>query len=826
MSSIEDDAEQDIELLRNEPLFDSAYYLANNPDVEASGGGALQHFCRHGWRELRRPAPRIDMWWYWVRYLDPAVDAINPLVHFVKYGRALGYTLELDAYDPAPGYQHRQRRPVKRACLLAGYDRDGLIDDYVIDLARDLSRFAVVFYMADCQLRPGEIDKLAPYCRQTHAERHGCYDFGSWSKLIKEHIGWQELAEYDEVLFVNDSFYLLKSLESVFKKMDAKSCDWWGLQATKGVAATEHVASNQFSQPIPMERVKKYAIDSYEDDYTYDFLVASYFLAFRRPVIEDSGFQKLINSVSAQPDKLDLIKKYEVGLTHYLIGRQFDFETYVDYLFPFHPIFTAYAFTLIEQGFPLLKRYFLTHNHYDVANLSDWKDRVRTHLPQAPTAMIERNLLRVAPHESLWRSFSVTTDAQQNVVVPEPLTYDDIEAADQTTPKFDHWWCFTVCVYDHNFADNGRAVFEEVRDDASIKKIILTRSRTVDLSGHNVVVVPINSPEGQYYLLRSKQIFVKHAPQINVQYPIAPELHNFINLWHGIPLKKFGYVAFDSASRLDTIEDYNRSCRAVVASSAIDALAMAAAFHPLTCVNIWRTGLPRNDFVLCTDAALPLDLRDEQERLADELNGRALILFLPTFKQGQEADYYGFSPEQVDTLQHLLQQHNAVLGIREHMADDAHSYMQAFSSTDTLDLSNWRYANVEVLYRLATLLISDYSSCLVDFMLTGRPLISFTYDYQKYAEQDRGLFYNLEHVIPGPVCSDFEQLIQAIDDLLGQSKDRPTTTKQYKAKRNLFFSHLDDNNALRVVNQIKRQYVPNDGHSESLKVLERGGGIR
>ena len=47
-----------------------------------------------------------------------------------------------------------------------------------------------------------------------------------------------------------------------------------------------------------------------------------------------------------------------------------------------------------------------------------------------------------------------------------------------------------------------------------------------------------------------------------------------------------------------------------------------------------------------------------------------------------------------------------------------------------------------MLYRVADGLVSDYSSCLVDFLLTGRPVASFAYDLDRYSQQERGLFYD------------------------------------------------------------------------------------
>ncbi len=139
------------------------------------------------------------------------------------------------------------------------------------------------------------------------------------------------------------------------------------------------------------------------------------------------------------------------------------------------------------------------------------------------------------------------------------------------------------------------------------------------------------------------------------------------------------------------------------------------------------------------------------------------------------------------------------------MADRAHTYSRMLSRLDTIDLSSRRYPDLEVLYRVADALVTDYSSCLVDFMLTGKPVISFAYDYDRYANEERGLFYDLEDVVPGPVCRDFPQFAEALDQVF----DHPTPAQleDYAWKRARFFDHLDDDNAARVVARVKRLYV-------------------
>jgi CDP-glycerol glycerophosphotransferase (TagB/SpsB family) len=467
------------------------------------------------------------------------------------------------------------------------------------------------------------------------------------------------------------------------------------------------------------------------------------------------------------------------------------------------------AFELIAQGLPLLKRQFISDNPYDTPDLADWKDRILALVPEAPVEMLDRCLQRTAPADRLQRSFSIRAAANGKVLVPRLLTDAEFAEEDRWVPKFDHWWAFPVCAYDHTFAGNDRAVFEEVRHDPSVKKIVLTRSRDVDVDGENVVLVPLQSPEGQHYLLRSRQVFVKHAPRINVPFPLSPSLHNFVNLWHGIPLKKFGYASVESLKARRALMAHHRPCRAVITSSRFDTLAMTAAFHPLTYDTMWPTGLPRNDFIVRDAHRLPADLREQELRLRELVGDRRLVLFAPTFKNAQAEGYYQFSEQELSWLADWCERENAVLGVREHMADSARTYSRAFARLGALNLSSRRFPDIEMIYRVAAALITDYSSCAVDFLLTGRPVVSFAYDYDHYVNEERGLFYDLEQVLPGPVCRDFDQFSQALDGLFEPLDGR--ARRRYDQRRRLFFDHLDDHNAWRVVQRVKALYRVADG---------------
>ncbi|MFT4257001.1 MAG: CDP-glycerol glycerophosphotransferase family protein [Pseudoxanthomonas sp.] len=790
-------------------MFDSHYYLRHNPDVAADGVNPLLHFCRNGWKELRNPSRDFDVWWYWSQHMDPASEAENPLAHYLRSGRDAGLETRPQgrmAQRAGSGLRYPEGQTPRRLCLFAGYDPDGLIDDCVIDYVRELARFADVYYLADCQMPSDQLQRLAPHVKGAWAERHGGYDFGSWRQLVQR-LGWDAIAEYDELLLVNDSSYLLKPLDEVFARMDSRACDWWGLQATKGIAATRDAVSNSFRRPIPMETVRNGLLDGFERDYRYDFLIGSYFTCYRQPVLRDSGFRRQIDAVTPQSSEQNLVLKYQAGLTRWLIARGHAFDTFARHLYPFHPVHGSWYFRLLDEGFPLLKRQLPAVNHYAVPALEDGLQRIAMRLPSADLGKIRHNLQRVVDPQTLYRNLHVgRADAVPDgdpPFVPGPLLQgDDFLAADQVSPKHAHWWAFPVCAFTGVFSGNERAVFEEVKDDPAIHKIVLTRDAPVQVQGCNVEVVPLHSARGQYLLMRAGNIFIKHDTTRNIEYPLAFELHNLINLWHGIPFKRIGCASLDTAGQRQAFADEHARYRAVICSSPIDRLAMAAAFHPLGYHDIWMTGLPRNDFILREFERLPSDLRAEALRLRGEMDGRRLVLFMPTFRNAQQDAGYRFNAEEVAALGDWLHRQNAVLGIREHMADRVMTYGEQLRALAPLDLSAQRYPDVEILYRESAALVTDYSSSFIDYMLTGKPALSFAYDEQAYLLTERGSFYPLDDVFPGKVCRDFVQLQAGLEALF----DPPTPAQQAELawKRHMFFAHMDDGNARRVVERVKR----------------------
>ncbi|WP_051535768.1 hypothetical protein [Asaia platycodi] len=68
-------------------LFDTAFYLSRNTDLQELGSGALLHYHTAGWREGRKPNPFFDPLWYLASYRDVTED---PLHHYILRGEYEG----------------------------------------------------------------------------------------------------------------------------------------------------------------------------------------------------------------------------------------------------------------------------------------------------------------------------------------------------------------------------------------------------------------------------------------------------------------------------------------------------------------------------------------------------------------------------------------------------------------------------------------------------------------------------------------------------------------------------------------------------------------
>ena len=252
---------------------------------------------------------------------------------------------------------------MKRICLFAGYNSDGNVDQYVYDYLEELSKYADIYYMAEGPTAGDtDIDVLLNYCKNIYFIDHGKYDFGSYSELAKQYVGWDVIEKYDELIFANDSCFCVQEFKKVFETMEKKECDAWGLLATDERNYEYYYTLEDYLN-IPASKVPY-------------FCIGTYFIVFRKAVIKDKMFQSFINAVQKEQDRHQICMKYEMGLTRFLKKNGFKISAYVDVVYRNVIVYNEQGIRLLKRGFPLVKAKIFYENPLSVDNLDNLKQLI------------------------------------------------------------------------------------------------------------------------------------------------------------------------------------------------------------------------------------------------------------------------------------------------------------------------------------------------------------------------------------------------------------------------------------------------------------------
>ena len=392
--------------------------------------------------------------------------------------------------------------------------------------------------------------------------------------------------------------------------------------------------------------------------------------------------------------------------------------------------------------------------------------------------------------------------------------------------KDHNYWAFCVHhIKSNQFIENQRAMFEEVKKDEKIKKIIFTRDNSKDFNLEdytNTTIIKIHSLKGLYLLSKCKIIFLTHSisMDLSIRYGnklfsiIKPKLSNriIVNLWHGIPLKRLLALTNENVQKITNRVSYNREERAfytgLIASSDIDSYAMATMFHPIQYKNVWLTGLPRNDFLIKTKDELPKYILTDIEKLEKIKKDKKLILYAPTYRQShvlKDCEYYQFNSQEIENLKNLLIQNNAVLGFRMHYFRNSNSLFNVEDFIDNelfFDLGHNTINEISAAIRCSDIVITDYSSVYIDALYINKPVFSFAYDLENYKNNQDGVLYDLELAFPSKVVTQFDNLLDELKiELVSNNQIH---SQKYKDTKKIFFKYSDTFNSLRVINKINQ----------------------
>ena len=276
----------------------------------------------------------------------------------------------------------------------------------------------------------------------------------------------------------------------------------------------------------------------------------------------------------------------------------------------------------------------------------------------------------------------------------------------------------------------------------------------------------------------------------------------FVQCWHGTPLKRLGcdLQHFDNA--LNTIEGMKK--RYNEETKKFSYFLSPSKFASEKFISIWNMkenkkqdcvlelGYPRNDYLYnYTDN----DIKTIKSKLGIENCTKKILLYAPTYRDNQHTSGIGYTYKtevDFDKLKKELSDEYIIL-FRSHWLV---ANLFDFEKYKDFIYNVSDYDDIDELYVVSDLLITDYSSVFFDYANLKRPILFYMYDLEEYRDNIRGFYLDIED-LPGPILKTEEELIENIKTI---SED--FYNEKYK-KFNDKFNYLDDGQASkRVVDKI------------------------
>ena len=225
-----------------------------------------------------------------------------------------------------------------------------------------------------------------------------------------------------------------------------------------------------------------------------------------------------------------------------------------------------------------------------------------------------------------------------------------------------------------------------------------------------------------------------------------------VQLWHAPGAsKKFG-GSVCSPEELEVLSKASDNTDYLIISSKKVENEYAEAFQ-IDKSKIKPLGLPRIDYYFENH---DLDkLKSEFCRQYDIDSSKKIVLYAPTFRDEEK---YNNVFDFMD-----LDRFNEVLGDEYVLALRLHPKIRDFYRDDIS--SEGKYVDVSGFESEQELmLITDYSSIMIEYAILNRPIIFFTYDLEYYLANERGFYYDFKKSVPGPIAYTSDELIKIIEN--------------------------------------------------------------
>ncbi|MGL4670381.1 MAG: CDP-glycerol glycerophosphotransferase family protein [Methanobacteriaceae archaeon] len=346
-----------------------------------------------------------------------------------------------------------------------------------------------------------------------------------------------------------------------------------------------------------------------------------------------------------------------------------------------------------------------------------------------------------------------------------------------------------------NYSGNPRYIYEEIVKqgfDKKFKCVWFLEDISIEIPG-NVLKVQRPSFKFFYYFAVAKIWIIdsRHPKWVRKRDNVT-----YIQTWHGTPLKKLAldmdYLNMGGNTDIKTYHSDFKNNSALwdylIAQNqfSADIFKRAFAFNK----EILTVGYPRNDILINKNNEK--DINEIKERF-NIPKDKKIILYAPTWRDNSyhQEGYYKFSTKMdYDLMKNELEKEGYILILKYHYLVKENIDWSSYNGFIYDCNEKW---DIQELYLIADVLITDYSSVMFDYSVLKKPMIFFTYDLEEYKDELRGFYFDLIEEAPGDIVKTNKQLIESI-----KKASLFEYENKYKDKYNKFyekFSSLEDGKA-------------------------------
>jgi CDP-glycerol glycerophosphotransferase len=300
----------------------------------------------------------------------------------------------------------------------------------------------------------------------------------------------------------------------------------------------------------------------------------------------------------------------------------------------------------------------------------------------------------------------------------------------------------------NKFDDSPKAIYDYMKKSKKYEnyKLIWALNDTSIVENNNVDVVKNNSIKFFIIALKAKYWITNSSMERGLKFKKKQTF--YIDTWHGTAIKHIGKDENNLSIDFRVSEsDY------MLAQSEYDINIFSKCFnYPKEKIHL--TGLPRNDELYNVSEI-------EIEKIKKKLNiatDKKVILYAPTYRE-YSRDSEGCiltPPIDLKKWKQKLEK-KYILLFRAHY--EVNKVLGIVENDFIRDCSDYECLND--LLKISDILISDYSSIMIDYSILERPIFNYIYDYNEYNEK-RGLYFDIRKKLPGNCIENEEELINKL----------------------------------------------------------------